>query len=153
MTGVVHYRYHTSYDGFGIMVLEERWVAVKETAQGYWIVPEHVARLPLDMQHIDKKFVLKQSRIRFAYPDRQQAWNSFCIRRHAYERLLAWRAKCNAALVAVLPDEVPDREGYIGEGCLRYDSPKVFMAQPPDEQIALHFNIPLAHLTNLDDLL
>lgn len=143
--GPVHYRYRVSYDMHGAIVEEERWHVIKETDSGYWINPEGcgLAKLP----HVTK-FVLKQSRRRYAYPDRQEAWNSFCIRRRKYERHLAWRALCNAALVATLPDTVPDREGLTGSGFVRRDSPKVYEAPVPDEQVAKHYNIPIDWLNN-----
>lgn len=144
LIGPVHYRYRTCYDGQGITVLEERWRVIKETEAGYWINPEGI---PLgNIPHVTK-FVLKNSRRRYAYPDRQEAWSSFCIRRRKYERHLAWRAMCNAALVANLPADVPDREGVTGSEFCHYDSPKVYEAEVPDEQAAKHWNIPLDCLT------
>lgn len=150
--GPVHYRFRTTYDGQGILVEEERWVVVKVTEAGYWIVPEGLGWVTdaIGIKSHGGKFVLKNSRRRYAYPDRQEAWGSFCIRRRKYEKHLAWRAMCNAALVAVLPDTVPDREGPAGYGAFRYDSPKVLSADVPDEQAARHWGISVALLRERD---
>lgn len=146
-SGPTHYRYRTTYEGYKIVVFEERWVVVKATECGYWIVPEGTPILDGAADSPHKKFVLKCSTRRYAYPDRQEAWKSFCIRRRKYERHLAWRAKCNAALVAALPGTVPDPEG-IQPGIFSYDSPRVLSVAPPAEQVAAHFNIPLDWLAN-----
>jgi hypothetical protein len=107
--GPTHYRFRTSYFDGGICVEEERWTVVKETEAGYWIVPEYMATWPGAHNKHNQKFVLKQSRRRYAYPDRQEAWNSFCIRRRLYQRRLELRAKANEVLVGMLPYTVPER--------------------------------------------
>jgi hypothetical protein len=72
---IPHYRYEREYFYFGnplndkgIILLEFK--AVRETKQGYW----------LKLHYKKEKFVLKDSKKRYAYPTKEEAFNSFVIR-------------------------------------------------------------------------
>lgn len=144
--GPIHYRFRTEYDGDGIIVIEERWHVAKATECGFWINP---AGFGYEVMKGVSKFVLKVSRRRYAYPDRQEAWKSFCIRRRRYEKHLRYRAMCNAALVASLPGAVPDVEGPITIGLIAYNSPKVLDVRVPEEQFAEYTGVPSVLLDDL----
>ena len=68
-----HYRYERKYPIFGpdkeeIELLEFK--SVRETTYGYW----------LKIPYSKDKFVLKVSNKRYAYPTKEEAFNSFRIR-------------------------------------------------------------------------
>lgn len=73
---IPHYRYERKYLYFGkigdknkaIELLEFK--AVRETKHGYW----------LKLNNYKEKFVLKLSQKRYAYPTKEDAFNSFRIR-------------------------------------------------------------------------
>jgi hypothetical protein len=86
---VTHYRYVRDYgfetsedDGFfhkftGKIALEE-YRTIGETPKGYWIT--YISNSKFVHTYFNKRFVLKESRKRFAYPTKKEAFDSFKIR-------------------------------------------------------------------------
>jgi hypothetical protein len=81
-----HYRYQSkiTYDEFAppkVSIELIEFDSIKETRAGYWIIESIYMRYyTRGINHIKKRFVLKNSRKRFAYPTKDEAMNSFKIR-------------------------------------------------------------------------
>lgn len=71
------YRYTDSHDGFGIHVNLSIYVLLRETPKGYWIVPKYCAYEKF------KRFILKRSKKRFAYPTKKEALQNFKLRKQS----------------------------------------------------------------------
>lgn len=71
------YRYESSSDGTPLL---ERFIAIRETKCGWWIVPSYMVYC-LENADIYQKFVLKTGRKRYAYPTKEEAYNSYKIRK------------------------------------------------------------------------
>lgn len=74
-----HYRYSTAWyeDGKPRFWLD-RFVCIKETEHGYWVVPDW--QKSYDPAFQERRWVSKTSRKRFCYPTRELAWESYRIR-------------------------------------------------------------------------
>jgi len=74
-----HYRYRTNVAFDVVEVCLEQFKVIKETPKGYWLTFPWSA--PFHGEYNWKKWVSKTSRKRFAYPTKEEAWDSYCIRR------------------------------------------------------------------------
>jgi len=81
--------YETEYTG-GIRATVNltRYVGVKQTHAGWWVMPEYTSRIILNTiegglspRNAGAKWISNTSRKRYAYPTKDEAWDSFCIRR------------------------------------------------------------------------
>ena len=111
-----HYRYSTAwYEDSNPRFWLDRFVCVKETEHGYWVVPDWQKSYNPEFQ--ERRWVSKTSRKRHCYPTRELAWESYCIRvrrRLSYlERDLA-AAQVAAEAVSLMQGPPPD---------LTYDDP------------------------------
>ena len=70
-----------SYGHDDVKVELEIFELVKETPKGYWIVSESWVDLDEGFISLAKKWISKTSRKRFAYPTKQEALDSFLIRK------------------------------------------------------------------------
>ncbi len=80
-----HYRYqsHITYREDLPAHVNIRFIefeSVKETKSGYWIIEKCLLNSYKIKPSINPIFVLKQSKKRFAYPTKEEAFNSFVIR-------------------------------------------------------------------------
>jgi hypothetical protein len=80
--GPIHYRYVLDASG-QTMVTAYRCIfyVIKETPQGYWVVPSWCIPLPSEdgcKEH--RRWVSKDSRKRYCYPSDREAWVSFQAR-------------------------------------------------------------------------
>lgn len=76
-----HYRFHEVLDEEGVKIVCRSFVAIKETAQGYWVVPSAYESYPEWLQKEKKRFVLKHSERRYCYPEISKALHSLKIRK------------------------------------------------------------------------
>lgn len=107
MTGLPkHYRYRTTCDEAGnVEIFLEVFEAIKETPQGYWVVPGYSLNWSAENQ--ERRWVSKWSRRRYCYATQMEAWWSYRIRAH--KRVQHLRAALDIAegavrLVAPLPE-------------------------------------------------
>lgn len=83
--GPDHYRYYSDIEDTGVVIRCERFIVVGETECCYYVLSERESYLLnwAGQEHLVKKHrkrVLKQSRIRYCYPDRRAALHSFMSR-------------------------------------------------------------------------
>jgi hypothetical protein len=91
---MIFYRYEdvVYYGGYGaesVKILEKEFTVVKETPCGYWVTPMIIFYHPdgkIDYKLC--KWVSKTSRKRFAYPTKEEAWESFKYRKNRQKQLL-----------------------------------------------------------------
>jgi len=81
--GPDHYRYRETGEEDGVKLICQRYIVVKETPKGYWVLLDHYIEDNWHPGFIKRmqKFVLKDSGKRYCYPDRKDALNSFRIRK------------------------------------------------------------------------
>jgi len=78
---MIFYRYDIAYNlQNGVELVLYKYDLLKETPQGYWIVPDLRWHSLADKSK-HKRWVHKVSRKRFAYPTKKEALNSFIIRK------------------------------------------------------------------------
>ena len=76
-----HYRYRTTCDEAGnVEIFLEEFEAIKETPQGYWVVPGYSVHWSEENQ--TRRWVSKWSRRRYCYATLSEAWSSYRIRCH-----------------------------------------------------------------------
>lgn len=80
----LHYRIREIHDEDGVSLQVQKWRAIKETRQGYWIQDEHAPHW-YDPARLKKyklvRWVSKTSVRRYAYPVFADALHSFYIRK------------------------------------------------------------------------
>lgn len=96
------YRFYTASDWvgdsdnvFSASVFLDVFIAIKETPKGYWIKKYGEHKYPWTK----KRFVLKKSKRRYAYPTKEEAWNSYRIR--AQKRIWYLRRQLAVASAAL----------------------------------------------------
>ena len=95
------YRYQTlAYTTEGIAqstvkVVEEKYVGVRETPCGWWIIhySDYHGKMTKEELKKDpfKKWVGKWAKKRFAYPTKEEAMKNFRLRTEKYVRILTYR--------------------------------------------------------------
>lgn len=94
----MHYRYRTTCDEAGnVEIFLEEFTAVKETPQGYWVIPRY--QVGWSPEHQSRRWVSKWSVRRHCYPVKADAWSSYRIRCH--RRLLHLQSALDIADAAV----------------------------------------------------
>ena len=87
------YRYYNQ----GIDVVLEKFKLLKETPAGYWIIPEYqdpVEPLVMFKDTWYRKWISKTSRKRFAYPTKEEALDSFKMRKKRQIPILEGQLDC-----------------------------------------------------------
>ena len=89
---------------------EHIWYAVRETPKGYWLTDEYA---------IQEKFVLKDGKKRFAYPNRDQAFTAYIKRKEKQVSILTaqlYKAKQRLEATAKgIPAPIPPMEDQSGD--------------------------------------
>lgn len=83
-------------------IIIEKWDVLRRTPKGVWVTPPFSNKWCWES---DKKLVINDTRKKFAYPTKKEAWESYCIRQH--RRRGYWEAEGSRleALDAVLSAE------------------------------------------------
>jgi hypothetical protein len=126
-----YYRYETRLEGTGyidesgdyrpgygtnLFIELRKYVVVRETLKGVWI----------DKPFFGEKFILNSARKRFAYPTKEEAWESFKRRKRRQMAIVMQQLVC--AKVA-LEQEAPHLKG---EASVRaYLNPNYWTLLPP----------------------
>lgn len=81
--GPDHFRYVDQLDEDGrVYIACKRYIVFKETPKGYWVVSSDFHMwTDRAIPKREKHFVLKDSRVRFCYPDKRQAFGSYRVRK------------------------------------------------------------------------
>lgn len=80
MSGPTHYRYDTTWHGTHVEPFLTTFDVLQETPRGYWVIESYQAMWPAEIQEKKRRWVSKDSRKRYCYPSKEQAWESFKIR-------------------------------------------------------------------------
>lgn len=79
--GPVHHRYSTRDEYTTVSTWLDTFYVIKETEKGFWIVPAWAIPLPtFEEAKKYRRWVSKDSRKRFCYPTKEEAWESYKIR-------------------------------------------------------------------------
>lgn len=123
MKGPTHYRYYTSISPNGVTLHCEQFQVVRETRSCYYIFASHWGSPTIwgeDFVKRHSKRVLKDSRKRFAYPDRRQALESF-IQRQRHRLSHAKASTSQAELGSAAANHMLDSDqldvGLLGRNC------------------------------------
>lgn len=76
----------------GVQVRLRKYWVLRETACGYWIVPEYMKTKIETLQEREKRWIKKGAKNSFAYRDRQKAWQNFKARKQREKELLKAKA-------------------------------------------------------------
>ena len=87
------YRYYNQ----GADVILEKFKLFKETPAGYWIIPEYWSvadEMTTSINERYNKWISKTSRKRFAYPTKEEALESFKMRKQRQIPILKAQLEC-----------------------------------------------------------
>ena len=73
----IHYRYSDYIYGHDIKIRLEVFYTVKETPKGYWVISSYIP-------DSKKRWVSKTSTKRYCYPTKEEAFNSYKIRKNRH---------------------------------------------------------------------
>lgn len=106
-----HYRYRTTCNEDGtVEIFLEVFEAIKETPQGYWVVPGYSVNWSPENQ--TRRWVSKWSNRRYCYATQDEAWKSYRIRAHQrVKHLQAALTIAEAAVRLVSPLRNPPEPG------------------------------------------
>ncbi len=88
-----HYRVIHVAESKGVYLKIERYIAIKETPKGYWVIHEQYKNMDFLIARY-KKFVLKDSVRRFCYPSKEDALNNFYHRKRYQVQRLKYQLAC-----------------------------------------------------------
>ena len=99
-----HYRVSEFGDAKTSVISMQRFLPVKETEKGYWVIEDSNWIRTLSFEEIKERgyhlrWVHKESRKRYCYPSIEEALNSFYIRKQHHVKIL--REKLGAATLAL----------------------------------------------------
>lgn len=98
LPNLVFYRY-VDANYMTVRIILRKFKAIKETPRGYWI-----------LEGSKKKFILKESRKRYCYPTKEEAWGNFVARKRKQLEILEHRVS-TIKHVRRLIKEIDEKEG------------------------------------------
>lgn len=120
--GPDHYRFVDEMDEEGrVYVACQTFTVIKETPRGYWVLDSrfggwHSGATPKHAKH----FVLKDSRVRFCYPDKRQAFGSYRVRKERQIEHLKRQMRRAIVALKATTKIVTDEEAIGAIGGWRY---------------------------------
>ncbi len=108
----VHYRYTDSVDAEGLILVEHKFYPIRETECFYFILPkwEHNLYINGQISRADRaKRVSKSGRVRKCYPTKEEAFESYKIRKNK-QLWHAQNALNIATLASLMLEDVTDPE-------------------------------------------
>ena len=78
---MIFYRYEDNQDSVGIKIDLIKFIKLRETPCGHWIVRDYYERYPDHTKEKAKKWISKTSAKRYAYPTKLEAVNNLIMRK------------------------------------------------------------------------